>query len=347
MGHVVLRDEFAADLRNLEFVRFAHIEEKKVIVVDFLLVQPGLQLSYRDLGDSVLHLGRLRRFGRDSAELVVVDQFGHGGVGAAHRAVGILAQLELSKPHGQRVDKKQTADEWLTFTEDELDDFRRLDDADETGQDAENTALGAAGNEARRGRLGIEAAVARTFFCREDRSLAFKAEDAAVGVWFLQQNAGIIDQVAGLEVVCAVGNDVVLGEDFKRIGARQHGVVLDDVERGVERVELLLRGVDLLASNILGRVNDLALQIAGVDHVKVDEAQSANSRCGQVESQRRAEAACADAKDFGGLEALLALHADLGQDQMAGVASEFVVCEFRQSLGFGGCSGHWGSLSFV
>ena len=43
VGHVVLRDELAADLGDLELVRLAHIEQEEVVVVGFLLVEASLE----------------------------------------------------------------------------------------------------------------------------------------------------------------------------------------------------------------------------------------------------------------------------------------------------------------
>ena len=272
--------------------------------------------------------------------MVVVDELGHGGVGSADRALGVLAQLELAEAHGERVDEKQAADERFALAEDELDDFRGLDGADHAGQDAENAALGAAWHEAGRRWLGIEAAVAGAFFGGEDGCLALEAEDAAVGIGLLEQDAGVVDEVARLEVVRAVGDDVVLREDFKRVGAGEHGVVLDDVESGIQRIELFLRGVDLFAAHVPGAVDDLTLEVAGVHDVEIDEAESADSSRGEIEREGRTEAAGADAKDFGCLEALLAFHAYFGKDEVSGVAAKFVVGELGQCFGFGCRGGH-------
>jgi hypothetical protein len=73
--------------------------------------------------------------------------------------------------------------------------------------------------------------------------------------------------------------------------------VLDDVDGRVERLQLLFGGVELLAANVLGGVDDLALQVAGVDDVEVDQAERADAGGGEIERQRRAEAAGADAED--------------------------------------------------
>ncbi len=269
---------------------------------------------------------------RDAAELVVVDEL-LDLVRAAGGAVGVLAQLEGAEAHAERVDEQQAADERLADAEDELDDLGGLDDADEAGKDAEHAAFGAAGDEARRRRLGVEAAVAGAFLGGEDAGLAFEAEDAAVGVGLAGEHAGVVDQVAGLEVVGAVGDDVVVLEDLERVGAGEHGVVLDHVHVLVQALEHDLGGVHLELADGGLRVDDLALQVRLVDDVEVHEADGADAGGGEVERERRAEAAGADAEDLRGLELLLALHADLGQDEVAGVAGDLFVGELGEGGG--------------
>ena len=61
--------------------------------------------------------------------MLVVDELGHGGVGTADRALGILAQLEFTKSHCEGVNKQQPSDERFAFSQDELDDLCSLDDA--------------------------------------------------------------------------------------------------------------------------------------------------------------------------------------------------------------------------
>ena len=108
--------------------------------------------------------------------------------------------------------------------------------------------------------------------------------------------------------------------------------MLHDIERGIERQELLLGGVELLAADVFGRVDDLALQVAGVHDVEVDQAQGADAGGGQIESQRRTEPAGAHAEHARGLEPLLALHAHLGQDQVPRVAREIVGGQFGKRV---------------
>ena len=73
----------------------------------------------------------------------------------------------------------------------------------------------------------------------------------------------------------------------------------------------------------LGEVDDLALKVRDVDDVEIDQAERADARRGEVQRQRRPQAAGADAEHLGGLEPLLPLHGHLGHDQVPGVSLNF------------------------
>ena len=76
-------------------------------------------------------------------------------------------------------------------------------------------------------------------------------------------------------------------------------------------------------ADVGGAVQDLPLQIAEIDDVEIDEAEPADAGCGEVEAQRRAEAAGADEQHAGRFEPLLAVDADLRHDQVPAVAGDF------------------------
>jgi hypothetical protein len=78
--------------------------------------------------------------------------------------------------------------------------------------------------------------------------------------------------------------------------------VLDDVCVLVEALEGDLGGVDFEFADGGLRVNDLALEVGFVDDVEVDKADGADAGRGEIEGERGAEAAGADAEDFRGLE---------------------------------------------
>ena len=67
-----------------------------------------------------------------------------------------------------------------------MDGFRRLDQADRARQNSQHPAFGAARHQARRWRLGIQAAIARAALIREHRGLAFEPEDGSVDVRLVQ-----------------------------------------------------------------------------------------------------------------------------------------------------------------
>ena len=99
--------------------------------------------------------------------------------------------------------------ERLADSEDELERLGRLNRADDSREHAEHAALGAARNESRRRRLAEEAAIARGVLGREHGRLSLEAIDAAVHVRLAEQHARVVHEVARLEIVGAVDDDVV------------------------------------------------------------------------------------------------------------------------------------------
>ena len=76
-------------------------------------------------------------------------------------------------------------------------------------------------------------------------------------------------------------------------------------------------------------MNDLTLEVGEVDDVEIDHAQRAHSGSREIKSQRRTKSTCAHAKNFCGFQLELPIHADLGHDQVARVAQNFVVAQGR------------------
>ena len=87
------------------------------------------------------------------------------------------------------------------------------------------------------------------------------------------------------------------------------------------------------AESSLGRptsavvVDDLALEICVIHNVEVNNAERAHAGCAEIKRERRAKASGADAENFRGFDLELALHADLGHDEVARVAQDLVVGE--------------------
>ena len=123
--------------RDGVFVRLAHVDDLHVLAE----VDPALELERRDLVE--LRRRRRRRGGSDAAEDLVVDEALDRRIDPAHRAVRILAQLHLAESHRPGIEQKQAIDERLAVVKEQLDRLGRLDRADDPGQHAQHTTLGA------------------------------------------------------------------------------------------------------------------------------------------------------------------------------------------------------------
>ncbi len=70
--------------------------------------------------------------------------------------------------------------------------------------------------------------------------------------------------------------------------------MLVDADEGVDLVHAVGGGIEFLAADVAGAVDDLALQVGEVDHVEIHQANAANAGSGEIEAQRRTEAAGSD-----------------------------------------------------
>ena len=183
LREIAQRDEVAAEIADLIFVRLANIEDVEIVAA----IEARFQIARSDFGDGCLRRGSF--FTANAAELGVVNQLGDGAVCAAERAIGIFAQLQFAEAHGERIEKQQAADEMFAHADDELQRLGRLNRADDSRQHAQHAAFGAGRNEARRRRLGIQAAVAGAVWVTEDCYLAFEAKNGAVDVGLAEQHA--------------------------------------------------------------------------------------------------------------------------------------------------------------
>src|SRR6266511_2463970 len=203
----------------------------------------------------------LRLVGDDTAELLVVDQLGDGRVLAADRALRVLANADVLERQLQRVVDEQPPDQRVADAGDELDRLVGLDRADRGAEHAEHAALGAGGNHARRGRLGVQAAVAGTVLGPEDAGLPIVAVGRAPHVRLALEHAGVVDQVAGGEVVGAVHDQVVVADDPAGVLGGEPGLVEGDLDVGVDLADLVAGALQLGAADVRGAVDDLPLRV--------------------------------------------------------------------------------------
>src|SRR5215813_10054181 len=129
------RNQMSIQIADLKLVRFAHIENKKIVAP----VQTRFQFARSDFRN--LHIWCWRFFAANAAEFVIVDQLGKRRVLPANRAIGILAQFQFAEFHSERIKEQQTAYKIVSTADDELDRFHRLNRAHNARQYTEYTAF--------------------------------------------------------------------------------------------------------------------------------------------------------------------------------------------------------------
>ena len=101
----------------------------------------------------------------------------------------------------------------------------------------------------------------------------------------------------------------------------------DDLDRRVDRAQMLQRGLDLETTDVGVGVQDLALKVGNVDAIEVDDPELADPCGSQVHRDRRAEPARADAQDARVEQLALPGPTDVRQDDVPGVALHLLLGE--------------------
>jgi hypothetical protein len=93
----------------------------------------------------------------------------------------------------------------------------------------------------------------------------------------------VVEEVAGLEVVGGVEDDVGWGEELVDVGGDQIGDMGKDSDRGVEESDLAAGGFGFgERQESVGLVEeDLALEVGGLDEVTVDEGEGSHTGAGE------------------------------------------------------------------
>src|SRR5271165_1186685 len=115
----------AAQIADLVLVRFAHVQDEKIIPS----IQPCFEFARSYLGNFQTRRGSF--FAAHAAEFVVVDELVNGSLLSADRARRILAKFEFAELHAECVEQKQSAGQTISTSKDQLDRFHRLDGAND------------------------------------------------------------------------------------------------------------------------------------------------------------------------------------------------------------------------
>ena len=262
--------------------------------------------------------------GHRAAERVVVDELGDRRVLPADRALGVLADPHRAVAHLQGVIDHQPTDQRVAHAGDQLDGLVDLDRADGRAQHAEHAALGARRHHAGRRRLRVQAPVARAVLGPEHAGLAVEPVDRAPHVGLAEQHAGVVDQVAGREVVGAVDDQVVLAKISMTLSLSSAVSCTTTLTRGLISAMLSRADSRLGPADVGLAVDDLALQVGLVDDVEVDDAERADAGRGQVHQGRRAQPPAPTQSTLAFLSRFCPVIADVRDDQVPRVAPDLV-----------------------
>ncbi len=132
----------------------------------------------------------------------------------------------------------------------------------------------------------------------------------------------VVDEVAGLEVVGGVEDELGAGQQRVDVVRDEVGDVGVDLDIGVEAGDLAAGGLGFGGGGGgIGLVEEhLALQVALFDEIAVDEDEGADAGAGEQGGGSGAGGSAADDSDGGGGEALLAGFADGCEEHLTGVA---------------------------
>ena len=273
------------------------------------------------------------------------------GLRQHHRLAPVADRVEA---RGQRVVEQQAADQRFADAGDQLDHLHRLQRADDAGQRADDAGLGAGRHQSGRRRLGeqvaiggMEPPVGTRLVRLQHRDRAVEAADSGGDQRLLLSRAGIGHRIARVEIVGAVGDDVVAGGSSLGGVCRRRAASHD----GSTGTCGLMRAMALAALSVLasptacGVVDHLPLQVGQRDAVVVDDARACRRRPPRdirapARRARRRRSTSTRAR----FSLLLAGAADLRQHDVARVALQLfrrkrrrlVLCHVRNIVGSSG-----------
>jgi hypothetical protein len=145
-----------------------------------------------------------------------------------------------------------------------------------------------------------------------------------VGERHASERTGVVDQKARPEVVAAVDHHVVLVDQVLDVLGRDASLVFPNVDVGIEVGDELRRRVDLRPADVVGPVDDLALEVRALDDVVVGDTERPHARGREVLDDRRPQSARPDGQHVGVQQRLLARRPHIVHDDVPGVAVELV-----------------------
>ena len=246
---------------------------------------------------------------------------GDDGPGRDERHVGVglrrAGKTETAKAQLARVESHDPPENRRLQPQQQMKRHVRLQPPQHRDRGAEHTHRGTGAAFGRD--IGKHRAIARTA-AAEGADIAGKADHRCTDQRLAGGMAGIAQDIGRGKAVGCVDDQIGLPDQFRDVLRRQP---LDDGIDRDRRVELQkgrARAVRLGLADVGHAVERLAMQVRLLDHVVIDDDQSADSCTGKILQYRTAEAARADDQHRRGRQTRLSRDADLAQHGLAGIA---------------------------
>jgi hypothetical protein len=166
---------------------------------------------------------------------LVIREFENGWAVATDGTARITAAFDLAKAEVKGLIEKEATCKRSSDAEKQFYGLCSLDETDYARKNAKNAPFGAVCDRAGRRWLRKQATITRSAkMWSEDTGLSVKAGDGSVDVCLLEEHAGVVCEVAGGEIIRAVNDYVVGSDDIEGVFAGKTGVVLGNLNVGIE-----------------------------------------------------------------------------------------------------------------
>lgn len=193
---------------------------------------------------------------------MIVERLSDGGVFATEWAIGIAFDFDLPESGGEGTVVNEASERGPANSGKELDRFHGLEASNDSREHAQDTGFSSCGDCSFRRGFGEEAAVARASeVWGEDGDLAFELEDGAMYEGLFEEVGGVVGREACREIVRAIKDGIVGGEEVETVMGFETAGVRDDFDVRINLLKARACTLDFRGADTVGIVEDLAMKI--------------------------------------------------------------------------------------
>jgi len=215
--------------------------------------------------------------GADSRRFVAVSQGCNCRIGAAEGARGVLVECERPEIRIHGAIEKEAPHKGFSLLQDEFEGLCSLDQANLSRDHAQDADLTSGGHKVLLRWMRQHATQAWTATFRvEDACLPFRSHCRAKNIGLTLKKGGIIQEVLRLEIVRSVNDDIEVPHDGNSVCPGKAVRESEDLYIRVDARYTLFCRLRLRFSDAVEGVNNLAIEIARIDLIKVNNSDRAH-----------------------------------------------------------------------